>query len=133
MRWSTIDRMRLEVVKGGARVVIVLVGAAALCACNIVLGIDNVSSANGPDSGQRISGATAEPVSDAGGPASDATAGGQDDAVPSMPEVDASTRGSAGQSAVVAVERDAAMPAQAPASAGDEDAGELGDDAGSLR
>jgi predicted small secreted protein len=140
MRWSMIDRMGGRVVECGRRVVIVLVGAAALCACNVVLGIGDVSSANGPDSGQRISGSTGEPpsdagnpVSDAGNPVSDATAGGQDAPVPSMPEPDASTRGSAGQSAVQPVEPDAALPPQTPASAGDEDAGELEDDAGSLR
>jgi hypothetical protein len=133
MRWSTIDKMGLSVVERSVRVVIVLVGAAALCACNIVLGIDDVSSANGPDSGQRISGATAEPISDAGTAVSDATAGGQDDAAPAATEPDASTRGSAGRSAVEPVERHAAMPAQTPPSAGDEDAGQVEDDAGSLR
>ena len=35
--------------------------ACALAGCNLVLGIDEVSSANGPDSGQRISSATADP------------------------------------------------------------------------
>jgi hypothetical protein len=104
-----------------------------LCACNVVLGIDDVSSANGPDSGQRISGATAEPASDAGARRNDATTGGQDEPEPRMPELDASTRGSAGRSAVQSLEPDAAAPPQTPASAGDEDAGELEDDAGSLR
>jgi hypothetical protein len=33
-------------------------------ACNLVLGIDDVSSANGPDSGQRVSAATADPAAD---------------------------------------------------------------------
>jgi hypothetical protein len=133
MRWSTIDRMGLSVVKHSARGVIVLVGAAALCACNLVLGIDDVSSANGPDSGQRISGATAEPTSDAGTPVRDATAGGQDDPSPAATDPDASTRGSAGRTAVQPLERDAAMQPQPPASTGDEDAGKLEDDAGSLR
>jgi hypothetical protein len=40
--------------------------ACTLAGCNLVLGIDDVSSANGPDSGQRVSSATADP--DAGAP-----------------------------------------------------------------
>ena len=35
--------------------------AIGLCACNLVLGIDDVSAANGPDSGQRVSASTADP------------------------------------------------------------------------
>ena len=35
--------------------------ACALAGCNLVLGIDDVSSASGPDSGQQVSSATADP------------------------------------------------------------------------
>ena len=38
---------------------------ALLTGCDLVLGIDEVSSANGPDGGQRIQAATADPGPDA--------------------------------------------------------------------
>jgi hypothetical protein len=38
----------------------------ALAGCNLVLGIDDVSSASGPDSGQHVSSVTADP--EAGAP-----------------------------------------------------------------
>ena len=43
-----------------------------LAGCNLVLGIDEVSSANGPDSGQQISSATADPEAGVPGHAHDA-------------------------------------------------------------
>jgi len=40
---------------------LVLVAAVFLAGCDLVLGIDDVSAANGPDASTRIQGQTAEP------------------------------------------------------------------------
>lgn len=62
-----------------ARSAVVACLAMWLSACNIVLGIDDVSAANGPDSGQRISAATADPDAEQVDAASaDAAAEGDD-------------------------------------------------------
>src|SRR5262245_27101474 len=48
-----------------------------LAGCNLVLGIDEVSSANGPDSGQQVSAATADPDAGIPGDAHDADDAGK--------------------------------------------------------
>jgi hypothetical protein len=110
---------------------VLLASAAALAGCNLVLGIDDVSSANGPDSGQRIFGSTAEPRPDAGGARSDAGAAGQADAA--AIDADSSPERSAGRSATPPSDRDAAVAPRTPDAALDEDAGEFGEDAGAPR
>jgi len=121
----------MNVARCNAYRLVLLASVAALSGCNLVLGIDDVSSANGPDSGQRIFGSTAEPRADSGGPMSDAGAAGQADAAPT--DADSSSRGSAGRTATPANDRDAAVAPQTLDAAMDEDAGESGEDAGTLR
>jgi hypothetical protein len=102
-----------------------VLSASLVGACNLVLGIDDVSSANGPDGGQRISAATAEPR--------DAN-GGSSDPSPSIP-ADSGSRDSNASSGNLrdAGERDATAPIDKPADAADLDAGDDGDDAGAPR
>jgi hypothetical protein len=102
--------------------------ASLLGACNLVLGIDDVSSANGPDSGQQISSATAEPrdasTSTDSSPGGRADAGSRDlDARPAP-----SSRNRPDASAVR--DHDATTPIDSPGAAADQDAGDEGDDAG---
>lgn len=93
--------------------------ASVFGACNLVLGIDDVSSANGPDAGQQISPSTGLPR-DAGPSAADA----------GLPEVDASPApGSAPIDAGPRARDAAAAPFRRDAAV-DEDAGEDSDDAG---
>src|SRR3954470_3639728 len=102
--------------------------ASCFAACNLVLGIDDVSSANGPDSGQQISAATAEPhdasigAGDGGavGPADAGRAEVDANRAPRSSHRDAGVRGVAGSAAAQA--RDAAVD--------DQDAGADSDDGG---
>jgi hypothetical protein len=138
MRWSTIGRapethgrQRLgdRVLTGSGSVAMVLLSASLLGACNLVLGIDDVSSANGPDGGQRISATTAEPR-DASTDSSNPSPSGRADSGSRASEAgpDASSRGRLDASA--ASDRDATAPIDNPGAAADLDAGDEGDDAG---
>jgi hypothetical protein len=105
--------------------------ASCFGACNLVLGIDDVSSANGPDAGQQISPSTAESRDASTGPGdASAGAGGRADAGgieldasagPRSPGLDASLRDR--DASPLAPRRDAAVGV-------DEDAGADLDDAG---
>jgi hypothetical protein len=108
----------------------ILSSASLLAACNLVLGIDDVSSANGPDSGQRISSATAEPR-DASSESSDASPSGQAGSDSS----DSGARPAGSGHPADASVRDATAPAASPDAAADLDAGEDrdGEDAGLQR
>jgi hypothetical protein len=101
--------------------------ASCFGACNLVLGIDDVSSANGPDAGQQISPSTAEPRDASTGPG-DASAGGRADA--GRVELDASAEPRSSDLDASPRDRDASPVPPSPDAAVDEDAGADLDDAG---
>lgn len=140
MRWSTIgrgpetssrERSGDRVVTRSASVAMVVLSASLLVACNLVLGIDDVSSANGPDSGQRISPATAEPHDASTAPDAPAPSptGRADSGSRNSDARPASSSGGR-RDASVASAHDATAPLDNRDAAADLDAGDEGDDAG---
>ena len=107
----------------------VLWSASLLGACNLVLGIDDVSSANGPDAGRQISPTTAEPRDASTGVSDPDPPGGAD---ASSRDLDASPASSSGNrpDANAASARDATAPIDSLGADADLDACDEGDDAG---
>jgi len=112
-----------------AGVAMVVLSASLLGACNLVLGIDDVSSANGPDAGQQISPTTAEPR-DASTAPSDPSPPGRADSGSRDSDASPASRPGNRRDAGAASDRDAAAPLANRDAAADLDAGDEGDDAG---